>query len=226
MLDAVVCLTLDNLHIALKAEPVDFAKAVAVLLPVQFGQIVDRLVLEWVITLVALELTLAHVLLIVSDVLLVRVDLPTAVDRLAALRSATLEFHREKPFLHLNQLSELDWIVLLVDLLKFHKAVQALPPRAISEALDAGATGHFPAIFVGAHHGVVHNVEAEGALEGVNVERLLEQIVRSDFYHGRWEVLVQELKVLLLTHDQIFKLVCLLVAQRQEFLSFALCERR
>ena len=126
MLDAIMSLALDDLHIALKAEFVDIAKAVAVLLPMQFGQIVDRLVLQWVIALVAFVLTLAHVLLIVTDVLLIRVDLPTAVDRLATLRRAALEFQLVKLLLQPKQLCEIGWMIFLGGILEWLLAVEAL----------------------------------------------------------------------------------------------------
>ena len=164
-----MCLALDNLHVALKAELVDVAKAVAVLLPVQFGQIIDRLVLERVIALVALVLTLAHVLPIVTDVLLIRVNFPAAVDRLATLRSATLEFHREKLLLHLKQLGEFGRMIFLSDLLEWNLAVQALRIHLILHCPDAGAAGQLQAVFVGAHERGVHDAAAQGALEPFNV---------------------------------------------------------
>ena len=114
MLNAIVRLALNDLNVTLATEAVDFTKAVTVLTPMQIGQIFDRLILQWMVTLVALVLILAHVLLIVSYILIIRKYLFSTIYRFATLLGFTLESHCGKPRFQLSQPSILDSIFLLV----------------------------------------------------------------------------------------------------------------
>ena len=102
VLNAIVRLALYDLHVALWAESVDFAEAMTVFFPVQFGQIIHRLILQRMRTHIALILTFAHVFLIVSDILLVREHLLAAIDRFATFRGVALKFHGNEPLFQLS----------------------------------------------------------------------------------------------------------------------------